>query len=316
MQLGARVAMRGAGDFVVVWADGGQDGDGYGVFGRRFDSSGTALAAEFQVNTYVTDNQGGANPFMSEDGKFVVAWVSTGQDGDGNGVFARRFASDGSPIGLEFQVNAYTIGAQGGPSVVQTDDEVIFVWHSDGQDGSAFGVFGGGRGFEEEGLPEDVQLNVYTNGDQVGPVLRLIGGGDRTPALVVVWSSEFQDGDFYGVFGRSIDQHDQFSEDDFLVNTTTLFNQRNPRIASAGERFVVVWQSQHDGSAFGIFGRRFVMPLTLDVDGDGEIQPLTDGLLVLRYEFGFRGATLITGVVGSSCTRCDAPTIEEYLGSV
>jgi hypothetical protein len=70
------------------------------------------------------------------------------------------------------------------------------------------------------------------------------------------------------------------------------------------------------GSGPGVFGRRFVVPLTLDVDGDETIQPLTDGLLILRYDFGFRGATLISGAVASGCTRCNAPTIEAYLAAV
>ncbi len=36
----------------------------------------------------------------------------------------------------------------------------------------------------------------------------------------------------------------------------------------------------------------------LDVDGDGALAPLTDGLLLLRYLFGFSGATLTTGALG------------------
>ena len=54
----------------------------------------------------------------------------------------------------------------------------------------------------------------------------------------------------------------------------------------------------------------------LDPDGDGESEPLTDGLLLLRYFFGFRGATLITGAVDTNdCTRCDAPSIEAYIAA-
>ena len=34
----------------------GQDGSDYGVFARRFDAAGIALAAEFQVNSYTTDD--------------------------------------------------------------------------------------------------------------------------------------------------------------------------------------------------------------------------------------------------------------------
>jgi hypothetical protein len=52
-----------------------------------------------------------------------------------------------------------------------------------------------------------------------------------------------------------------------------------------------------------------------DVDADGETSPLTDGLLILRYMFGFRGATLVTLAVGVNCTRCDAPSIEAFLAS-
>ncbi len=52
---------------------------------------------------------------------------------------------------------------------------------------------------------------------------------------------------------------------------------------------------------------------SLDVDGNGTAAALEDGLLTIRYEFGFRGATLITGAVGTGCTRCTAAAIETYL---
>ena len=55
---------------------------------------------------------------------------------------------------------------------------------------------------------------------------------------------------------------------------------------------------------------------TLDVDGNGTTEPLTDGLLVLRFLFGFTGATLTTGAVGAGCTRCDAAAIVAYLQSL
>jgi hypothetical protein len=44
--------------------------------------------------------------------------------------------------------------------------------------------------------------------------------------------------------------------------------------------------------------------------------PLTDGLLILRYLFGFRGATLIGSAVGGGCARCDAPSIEAYIAGL
>jgi hypothetical protein len=34
-----------------------------------------------------------------------------------------------------------------------------------------------------------------------------------------------------------------------------------------------------------------------DVDADGAVPPLTDGILILRFLFGFTGNTLVTGAV-------------------
>ena len=48
----------------------------------------------------------------------------------------------------------------------------------------------------------------------------------------------------------------------------------------------------------------------LDIDGNGSVEPLTKGLLVLRYLFGFRDATLITGAIGAGATRDTAPEVE------
>jgi hypothetical protein len=50
-----------------------------------------------------------------------------------------------------------------------------------------------------------------------------------------------------------------------------------------------------------------------DIDGNGEIDALTDGLLILRYLFGLEGDTLITGVVASDATRTTAVDIEAHL---
>ena len=53
----------------------------------------------------------------------------------------------------------------------------------------------------------------------------------------------------------------------------------------------------------------------LDIDGDNQIEALTDGLLLLRYLFGFEGATLIDGAVGIDAARTVADEITSYIGS-
>ncbi|MBO1348287.1 MAG: hypothetical protein EBE86_013255 [Hormoscilla sp. GUM202] len=52
--------------------------------------------------------------------------------------------------------------------------------------------------------------------------------------------------------------------------------------------------------------------LDLDIDGNGVIDALTDGLVAIRYLFGFRGETLTEDVVGEGATR-DTSEIVAYL---
>jgi hypothetical protein len=56
----------------------------------------------------------------------------------------------------------------------------------------------------------------------------------------------------------------------------------------------------------------------LDIDDSGgSPDALTDGLLVLRYLFGFRGTVLTTGAVNLlDCNRCTAALIEPHLESL
>jgi hypothetical protein len=51
-----------------------------------------------------------------------------------------------------------------------------------------------------------------------------------------------------------------------------------------------------------------------DIDGDGNIDALTDGLLLLRYLFGLSGESLTSGVVASGAVRTDGSSIGSYIG--
>jgi Secretion system C-terminal sorting domain len=92
-QLWPSIAMDSDGDFVIAWTSNGQDGDGFGVYAQGYNSSGLAQGSEFLVNTYTTSYQGFPSIAMDSDGDFVIAWWSGGQDGDGFGVYAQRYAA-------------------------------------------------------------------------------------------------------------------------------------------------------------------------------------------------------------------------------
>jgi hypothetical protein len=95
------------GGFVVVWQSRRQDGSYASVQGQRYDSGGSRIGGEFQVNTYTTGGQAGPSVAASSAGGFVVVWQGWNQDGWYD-VFGRRYTSEGTPAGDEFQVNTYT----------------------------------------------------------------------------------------------------------------------------------------------------------------------------------------------------------------
>ena len=51
----------------------------------------------------------------------------------------------------------------------------------------------------------------------------------------------------------------------------------------------------------------------LDIDGNGESKALSDGLLLIRYLFGFTGDALTVGAIGEGATRDTSEAIEAYI---
>ena len=51
----------------------------------------------------------------------------------------------------------------------------------------------------------------------------------------------------------------------------------------------------------------------LDIDGNGQVDALTDGILLQRYLFGLRGGALLSNAVSTSATRTTAAQIEAYI---
>ena len=56
--------------------------------------------------------------------------------------------------------------------------------------------------------------------------------------------------------------------------------------------------------------------LALDVDDDGEVKALSDGLLIIRHLFGFEGDALVSGALGTAANRTDPDEIKAYIESI
>ena len=158
------------------------------------------------------------------------------------------------PYGAEFQINSSWQGDQVFPAVaVLTDGGYIVCWHS--PDDSGFGVFCQMFDADNSRVGGEFRANTTTQDDQLDPVVAGMSGG----GFVVVWTSRYQDGSEYGVFGQVFDKDGKKAGDEFQVNSTIYDIQYDPAVSAlSGGGFVACWQSLHqDGDDFGCFGQMF-----------------------------------------------------------
>lgn len=134
----ADVALDDFGGFVVTWQDDMNGGD---VFFRRYNSAGVAITGETRVHAASTNLQGQASTDFDSRGNFVISWTDRNQDGNGFGVYARRFSSSGIALANEFQVNTTTTGSQSFSNIaVRPNGDFVVAWEGNGV-GDADGVF-------------------------------------------------------------------------------------------------------------------------------------------------------------------------------
>ncbi|MHC4899842.1 MAG: Ig-like domain-containing protein, partial [Planctomycetota bacterium] len=240
------VEMADDGSFVVVWQ--GADADKKGIFGQRFDNTGTAVGGEFLVNTDTTGDQKTPAIAMADDSSFIVAWA--GQDVDGNGIFAQRYDAGGSTVGSEFQVNTDTIGNQKVPAVAMAPDgSFVIAW--EGLDADAQGVFAQRYDSNGDMVGSEFAVNTTTTGAQKNAAVAVADDG----SFVVAW--EGVDADKKGIFAQRFDADGSAAGSEFVVNTTTAGDQKLPATAIMDDgRFIITWEGT-DADQGGIFAQRY-----------------------------------------------------------
>ncbi|HEV3202846.1 MAG TPA: matrixin family metalloprotease, partial [Gemmataceae bacterium] len=219
------VAMDSLGNFVITWSSNGQDGSGWGVYGRLYSALGLALGNEFRINTTTAGDQKYSSVARDGVGNFVVTWSSYGQDGSGWGIYGQRFNSAGTAQGSEFQVNTETSGDQEFSTVaMKVDGDFMVTWS--GNSGSDWNVFG--QQFDADGSAagENFMVNTTTAGDQKFSSVAMNSMG-----YIVIAYSGNGTGDANGVFT----QRYVIGADSFSVPDSAVISQA-PQSDNGGER--------------------------------------------------------------------------------
>ncbi len=251
------VAMGADGGFVVVWhsfGSAGTDSSALSVQGQRFAADGAAAGGEFQVNTYTTDSQRYPSVAVGGDGGFFVVWFSdgsSGTDSSSTSIQGQRYASGGTALGGEFQVNTYTLSAQVRPSVAMAAaGDAVVAWTSSRSDGTDFSLTSiQGQRYAAGGTAagDQFQVNTYISGSQQAPSVAVAADGD----FIVMWhspGSSGTDSSDASIQGQRYASSGLAVGGEFQVNTYTSDNQYNPSVVLDTEgNFVVAWESFGSG---------------------------------------------------------------------
>ena len=252
-----------------------------------------AANTEFLVNTSTTLSQNYSSVAALSDGRFVVTWQDYSRSGDDTSSFAIRgqvFDAEGNPQlntngnPAEFVVNSTTTGAQTAPDVSGIEGGGFVVTWTDSSlsadDPSITAVRGQVFGANGEALGSEFLVNTTTSGPQGSATVSGLEGG----GFVITWQDNSQTGgdtvwaavrgQVFNADGSPIlDANGNPAE--FLVNTTTNFDQRTPSVDGLeGGGFVVTWLDSSatgdDTSGYAIRGQMFNADGSPVLDGNGD----------------------------------------------
>src|SRR5258706_5009620 len=280
------VAVDGTGAFIIAWIAAGLDGNGNGIFAKRYTSAGAPIGTfdiEFQVNTYTSGSQYMPAVAAIGTGTYVVAWTSGSpsfQDGSGQGVYAQRWGA--GPLGTEFRVNTDTFGHQLYP-VVAADGSGNFViaW----QDTSKGDILA--RRYSSAGVPLDSPfvVNQHTTGNQVNPAVARSSAGD----FAVFW---FDGDNYYEIHGQRYASAGAPQGGEFPLSTHSGLDYQTPLSAAYGPSgFVVVWTLQGVGQT-EIIARRFAAT-GAPLGGEMQVNSVTGSATAPRVAMDSRGAFVV-----------------------
>ncbi|NQU25292.1 MAG: hypothetical protein HQ567_28745 [Candidatus Nealsonbacteria bacterium] len=130
-QFQPHVSTDDAGNFVIAWANGGQDLSFFnGVSARRFDLNGTPIDDEWQVSTESTTIHFEPYVDMSANGHFAIVWNGTDDPAyvADLAFISRGMAEVYSPEGVTL-LDQFPVGGAGASSVAfDLDDNFVIAW--------------------------------------------------------------------------------------------------------------------------------------------------------------------------------------------
>lgn len=183
-------------------------------------------------------------------GQTLTANTSTVQDADGLGRFSYQWLRDGLVISEATQANYTLTAADIGKKISVTVSYIDGHGTAESLGSAATEPVMRGQDLTVTPHPlgSEFRVNTVTAYAQDHPNITALKEG----GFVVVWQSDEQDGDGYGVYAQRYTANGTVVGTEFPVNTSMMSNQVSPRTAALQDGgFVVTWQSAADEDIYG-----------------------------------------------------------------
>ena len=202
--------MDSAGDFVVAWESGGEDGSGYGVFAQAYKAVG-ALGERVPGQDVYRRQSAAPSVAMDSAGGFVVAWQRVRSRAPRPRTAAKTASTRNSTAPAARPEGASSRSTPTPPATrtirrvaMDAAGDFVVTWQSPEDGGPTpekwrpYGVYA--QAFNASGRAQgsEFQVNTYTPGSQGQSAVARDSAGD----FVVAWQSQYQDGSQQGVYAK------------------------------------------------------------------------------------------------------------------
>ena len=236
------IAVYSDGSFIICWMDGRYSSE-YDIFAQRFDSNGNPLGTNFKVNDDNEQYIWHTSPAITVDGngRFVICWED---ERNGIGIYCQRYASDGSPMGNNFEVTESGRMLQWQPDIAADSAGNFIVCWSDDRNGGGSDIYA--QLYDQNGAAQGSNFKVNDDSGtetQGFPAVAINKMGN----FVISWVDDRNgESDIYAQqytsTGRPIEQNYKVNNDQVLAA------QMSPDVACSDSVICFAWQ---DGRSFG-----------------------------------------------------------------
>ena len=241
------VAMAADGRFVVAWLAGVPGGNDAEIRARLFGASGQPVGGSFSVDPAIdmsdvpVGNNRDITAAMSDDGRFVVAWLQgRGGTAVGQRIAARVFDATGQPVGAGFTANnsADSELRLGVGSAMDADGDFVLTWRHIEAGVTTRNDRIVARLFRSNGAPRGQEFTVGASDEAGAPAAGMDADGD----FVVTWQQ--QGGSPGAISARLFGSAGQARGGEFTVYTRDRGNQlETADVAMADDgKFLVAWR--------------------------------------------------------------------------